>query len=150
MWTNEDRVKIEKLVKSYGRSRKLGELWEDLLHDVYIEQIERGDFSASFVRARIADVMRDRFGRRGHKRFKENTFDDFENQLPAPNPSPHTHILVRQLVSQLDGRELFVVESWLAGSTLKEIGAQVGITESRTCQIFNEALDRLAKVVSHR
>jgi RNA polymerase sigma factor (sigma-70 family) len=51
----------------------------------------------------------------------------------------------------LDDRSLFVLErAWLDGLTLKAIGAELGISESRTCQIHNRALERLARVAQAR
>lgn len=52
---------------------------------------------------------------------------------------------------QLDDRSLFVLECvWLDGLTLKAVGLELGLSESRVCQIHNRAMDRIARVARAR
>lgn len=52
---------------------------------------------------------------------------------------------------RLDDRSLYMLERvWLDGLTFKEIGAELGISESRACQVHNRAMDRIARVARAR
>ena len=58
-------------------------------------------------------------------------------------------VLTEQLLQNLSKRERFVIEeSYVKGRTLRDIGAELDLTESRIVQIRKVALDRLKNFVS--
>jgi RNA polymerase sigma factor (sigma-70 family) len=70
--------------------------------------------------------------------FTEPSFREFEDRE-----------MVRQLLTLLDPEDAEVVErTFLHGVSLKDIGAERGVTESRMCQKRNEAIQRLRAALS--
>lgn len=58
---------------------------------------------------------------------------------------------VREALSLLPEKEQFVVEQYfLSGLNLREIGAELGVTESRACQLRKSGIKRLQKMVAQR
>lgn len=58
---------------------------------------------------------------------------------------------VRDALCLLPEKEQFVVEKYfLEGLNLREIGAELGVTESRACQLRKSGIKRLQKMVSQR
>jgi RNA polymerase sigma factor for flagellar operon FliA len=53
------------------------------------------------------------------------------------------HVELARWVEQLPADDRYVIQGLLDGRTLAEIGAELGVTESRACQISSRATDRL-------
>lgn len=50
----------------------------------------------------------------------------------------HAQLELNELCDDLTGRDAHILEMYMQGTVLKDIGNQLGITESRTSQIINE------------
>lgn len=77
-----------------------------------------------------------------------------EDRAPADMASPEDQAAdrqaarrLRQLIEQLGGKRRHVMlEHGLGGRTLKAVGAEVQVSESRACQIYTEGLAQLKEV----
>ena len=70
--------------------------------------------------------------------FNEPSFREFEDRE-----------MVRQILTLLEPLDAEVIErTFLQGVSLKALGAERGVTESRMCQLRNEAIRRLREALS--
>ena len=60
-------------------------------------------------------------------------------------------MIVRDALSLLPDKERFVIEKYfLEGLNLRQIGSELGVTESRACQLRKSGVKRMQKMVGHR
>ena len=81
------------------------------------------------------------------------SFDEAPAGMDAACPSPRPHRVVeqerldsdlREAMATLPEREALIIErTFFAGATLIEIGTELGVTESRVCQLRTQAVARL-------
>lgn len=68
---------------------------------------------------------------------------DALEELDTATTAWERHVELAHWVEQLPADDRYVVQGLLDGRTLAEIGAELGVTESRACQISGRAVSRL-------
>jgi len=73
-----------------------------------------------------------------------------EDDLAADTENAELRDLVRTAVSRLPEREQQAIELYyFRGLQLKDVGARLGVTESRACQLCGQGIKRLRKRLAH-
>jgi len=111
------------------------------------------------VRGAVLDALRGaRFGKRNKEARWFVTLDEPDpesgespkDMIPADDLSPEETVIrlaeqaqLREALAALSERERFILESWAEGELLKHVGARLGFSESRACQLAKRGLRRL-------
>jgi len=73
-----------------------------------------------------------------------------DEDLQADTETAELRSLLRAAVQRLPAREQRAIELYyFRGLQLKEVGAQLGVTESRACQLCGQGIKRLRKRLAH-
>ncbi len=137
--------KIQELEHSLGRQATQDELAASLglnLEKLHELMGEVGDLAL----VSLEDVA---FGRNSER-------VSFEDYMAAPGGDPIAALLsqeragaVAEAIRQLPGKERLVMPLYYNGElTMKEVGARLGITESRVSQLHTQAIGRLRELLS--
>ncbi len=143
--------------------------------ELWVAQGQDGDgfrgWMVNFIRWRIVDEWRNLYGRHAtaarRADFRRHTSldqlaDGFERQVTVADTIPdpavqvedgiidalHDRWVYDRIVAKLTDRELRVVELLGGGATLAEVGATLGVSESRVCQIRRKLHDRFARLAA--
>jgi len=98
-----------------------------------------------YLHARMIDWIRYSSGYNHHKGDRP-FFISLSSDTILPSIPPHKPELrdliahIKHIACDLSPRHLLVVEMYLEGYTLKEIGMEIGVTESRACQLYKEVV----------
>lgn len=126
---------------------------EDLIQECYLALWEKGFWNSVEIqllhricRFACVDRIRKEFRtNQNGRKFFPPVFVPLNGDSVNLEKLSNNRISLMQLLSKIDDRNAFVIGKHIDGFTLKEIGKEMGVTESRVCQQYAAGVDLLKK-----